>query len=99
MMLSQLIAIEPLWYTNDNVFVQFLISTFICSVSHLSSFKYAKGTCRITKKHTFMPFCGEELSSVATSLNDSQFCLPWILHLTWNVHLQIEVMKTGRGLS
>lgn len=52
MILFQFITIGLLWNTNDNAFTQFLISTFVCPISLLSSFKRAKERCKVTKKHT-----------------------------------------------
>lgn len=96
MILFQLIAIELLQYSNDYAFAQFLISTFICPASDLSSFKYAKEKYKITKKHTFMPF-QQEWSSVALPLNGWVVSFAFLVFspLPWNVHPQIEVVKTG----
>lgn len=74
MILSQFIAVELLWYTNDNAFAQFLISTFICSASNLSSFKYAK-RCKITKKHTAVPF-GRGRTKFCTYISELGLVLP-----------------------
>lgn len=98
MILFQFIAIELFQYSNDYPFAQFLINTFICPVYDLSSFKYAKEKCRITKKHTFMPF-QEEWSSAALFLNEWVVSFAFLIFppLPWNVHPQIKVVN--RGLS
>ena len=83
-------------------FLQILLSTFICSVSNLSSFKNAKGTCKITKKHILiyaflwrrMKFCGYISEWELVS-----FVFLVFLTLTWNMDSQIEVVKIGGGLS
>lgn len=63
-----------------------------------SSFNYAKERWKITKKHTFMHFRGAEWSSTTTSLNEWLISFVFFVFslLPWHVHLQIEVVKTGR---
>lgn len=94
MIILQCIATE-FRCSNDNVFAQFLISTFICPAPNLRR-------CKISRQHACVSFEMRrmKLCSSISEWEMSQLSLLHVLYsLSWNVRPQMEVVETGRELS